>query len=182
MQKNAQKLVSQRNIFLFLSSALLLLVFLLTILLFSKNERTVIIPTVGPSFWVEEGRVSNTYLEQMGMFLADMLLNRSPADVDKKNQTILEYVHPAFYHEIRKQLVQERENIVKDDQSFLFRAERHYVDAAKGSFVIEGEFLVFVGKVGEIPACAQQERKKYNLFFECLNGKLLLKSLKKGEV
>ena len=182
LRKNVTKLVTQRNLFLFFSTVLLFVVVLLTVLLFSKSERIVLLPTTGPSLWIEEKKVSDSYLEKMGFFLADLLLNRSPADVERKNQLILEHVHPVFYHEIRKLLLQEKENIVKNEQSFFFRTERNYSDKKCETFITEGEFMVFVGKNGETARCAQSERKKFILKFQCQNGKLLLTSLKTEEV
>lgn len=131
---------------------------------------------------MEDKRVSSGYLEKMGLFLSDLLLNRTPSDVERKNQIILEYVHPAFYQEIRKILTQEKESLLKGQQSFFFRTERSYVDMDKETFVVEGEFLVLVGKGGEAPFCAQKERKKFSLQFHCQNGKLQLTSLKKEPI
>jgi len=172
----------QRNILLLFSAVLAFSSSLLAVLLFFKTERTIIVPTSGSSFWVEEQRVSSEYLEKMGMYLSDLLFNRSPADVNKKNQTILEYVHPSSYHEIKKLLRREQEAIEKGNQSFFFRIERTFVDMEQNAFIAEGEFIVFVGKNGEAPFCAQNERKKYVFHFACLNGKLLLTSLKKGDI
>ena len=182
LKKGTEKLVAQRNCFLFFSAALSIAVILLSVLLFFKNERIVVVPTTGSSFWIEDERVSSGYLEKMGLFLSDLLLNRTPSDVEKKNQIILEYVHPTFYQEIRKTLSQEKENMLKGQQSFFFRTERNYVDMANEMFVVEGEFLVLVGKGGEAPFCAQRERKKFSLQFHCQNGKLQLTSLKKEPI
>lgn len=181
-KKSIEKLVVQRNYFLFFSLVLAVVSVLLSTLLFFRSEKIVIVPTVGQSFWIEDGRVSSGYLEKMGLFLSDLLLNRTPSDVEKKNQIILEYVHPAFYQEIRKTLIQEKENILKGQQSFFFRTERSYVDMNSEEFVVEGEFLVLVGKGGEAPFCAQRERKKFVLQFHCQNGKLQLTSLKKETI
>jgi type IV conjugative transfer system protein TraE len=178
-KKSTEKLVTQRNCFLFFAAILSIAVVFLATLLFFKNERTVIVPTSGPSFWIEDARVSSVYLEKMGLFLSDLLLNRTPADVERKNQIVLEHVHPAFYQEIRKILNQERETLLQGQQSFFFRTSRSFVDLPNQTFVIEGEFLILVGKMGETPFCAQHERKKFTLKFHCQNGKLLLTSLTK---
>ena len=176
-----QRLVRQRNRLYFFSAVLSLAVLLLSILLFLKKERWVIVPTQGASFWIEENRASSAYIEKMGLFLADLLLNRSPSDVDKKNKIVLEYAHPSFYQDMHKSLTQEKEAIIKGNQSFVFRPERTYVEATE-SFVIEGEFFVFIGKRGESAFCTQQGRKKYTLGFCCQHGKLLLTSLKSEEI
>jgi type IV conjugative transfer system protein TraE len=177
-----RKLAMQRNIFLLFALLLSFAVMLLTILQFSRNERIVIVPTTGPAFWVENSKVSSSYLESMGVFLSDMLLNRSPADAEWKNKSILEHVHPSFYHEIRKQLLQDKDTILKDGQSFVFRVETSAANPSDYTFALEGEFLVFVGKKGSKPVCAQIDRRRYTLGFQCQNYKLLLMSLKKEEI
>lgn len=176
---NNQKLVTQRNIFLFFSSFLLAAVLLLSCLLFLKKERIVIVPTVGPSLWIEQGKTSDVYLEKLGSYVADLLLTRTPADVDQKNKIILEHIHPIFYHEAKKQLQQDRENIIHSDQSLLFRPSRSYIDPLKQAYVIEGELFAFIGKTGELPSCTQTEQKRFTFEFQCQGGKLLLKSLKR---
>lgn len=178
LKTTAQKVVTQRNIFLALTVFSSLAIILLTILLFNKQERVIILPTQGPELWVEKRQVSNTYLERMGIFLSDLLLNRTPSDIDQKNKLILEQVHPAFYHEIQKQLRQEKDILIKSNHTLFFRSERSFINAVLQTFTIEGELLIFIGKEGEKPSCAQQERKRYILGFETQYGKLLLKSLK----
>lgn len=173
------KVVTQRNIFLFFSVALSFAIMLLAILLFVKKERIIIVPTVGASLWVEESKVSDTYLEKFGSYIADQLLTRTPSDVDRKNKTILEYIHPSFYHDAKKQLQQDRESIVKSNQSLLFRPSKSYIDPLRSVYVVEGELIVFVGKTGEKPSCAQIEQKRFTFEFNCQAGKLLLKSLKR---
>jgi len=76
-------------------------------------------------------------------------------------------------------LQKEKEAVLKGNQAFCFRMAKSSLDVAKGAFYLEGEFQVFLGKEGELPFCAQHEPKKYTLQFECINGRLMLKSLKK---
>lgn len=179
---NIKKLVMQRNIFLLFSALLSCAVILLTILLFFKNERVVVVPTNAPSFWVENNKASETYLESMGVFLSDLLLNRSPADAEWKNKAILEHVHPAYFHEIRKQLNQDKKNIINQAQSFVFQTEKASVDMSTRSFVLEGESLVFIGKQGSKPVCSQMVKRRYTLGFQCQSHKLLLVSMKREDL
>lgn len=179
LKMNALKSLQQRNIFLFFSLLQAVVLIVLSFVILLRKERIVIVPTVGPSYWIEENQASSLYVEKMGIYLSDLLLNRTPSDVEKKNKLILEHVHPAFYQKIKKQLIQEQENMNKSNQSYFFRTERCYAFANQLSFVIEGEFLVLISKTGDTPICAQNEQKKYILNFQCQNGKLLLTSFKK---
>ena len=174
-----QKIVTQRYVFLFFSVALSIAILMLSTLLFVKKERIVVVPTSGNTLWIEESKVSDTYLDKFGSYIADLLLTRTPADVSRKNKIILEYIHPSFYHEAKKQLQQDKESIIKSDESILFRPARSYIDPLNLTYVLEGELLVFVGKTGEKPSCAQNEPKRFTFGFQCHAGKLLLKSLKR---
>ncbi len=179
LKVNLHKVMAQRNIFLFFSVLLSVAVILLSCLLFVKKERIVVIPTVGPALWIEESRVSDTYLEKMGSYLSDQLLTRTPSDVERKNKILLEHVHPSFYQEAKKQLSQEKDRIIAANQTLLFRASRSYIDPTQQAYVLEGELLIFVGKIGDSPSVAQADRKRFTLEFQCEGGKLLLKSLKR---
>lgn len=150
----------------------------LATLLFSKKERIVIVPTGGSPMWIEDTQVSDLYLEKMGTFLAGLWLNKSPLEIDRRNQLVLEYVHPEFYHAAKKQLRQDKESIAKFDQTIFFRTDRAFVEGKKRCYVLEGELITLIGKTGETPSCAQHERKRFSLEFVCQNGKLLLRGIK----
>lgn len=178
LKLNLTKIVAQRNIFLCFSLLLAATTAVLSCLLLMKRERTIILPTVGPSLWVEESNVSDTYLSSLGSYLADLLLTRTPSDVDSKNARFLEHVHPTFYHEARRQLLQEKETLTAGKQTLLFRPFRSFVDGSKTAYVTEGELLALVGKIGETPSCAEAKQKRFTFEFHCERGKLLLTSLK----
>ena len=179
LTSNVRKIVMLRNIFIGLSFLLSLALVLLICLLFKKSERIVILPTTGSSLWIENNAVSDSYLEKMGSHISDLLLTRTEADVDRKNKQILDLVHPELYHSVKKQLLLDKENIQKHNQTLFFRLERGYIDSFQKAYIAEGELLVFIGKLGENPSCIQREKKRFVFGFECQSGKLLLKSLKK---
>lgn len=173
-----KKIVSQRNAFLLFSVVLAFTTATLSCLLFFKKERVVILPTTGSSLWLEDNKVSDSYLEKFGSYLADLLLTRTPSDVDRKNQLILKHVHPLFYHAAHQQLRQDRDTLIKSDQLLFFRKTRSFINPQDQTFTIEGDLMAFIGKSGEIPTCAQTEKKRFILGFQCQGGKLFLKSLK----
>ena len=179
---NIRKIVVLRNIFIGFSFILSIAIILLVCLLLQKSERVIILPTVGPSLWIENNQASDSYLEKMGAYVSDLLLTRTEADVDRKNKLILELVHPELYHSIKKQLLLDKQNIFKHNQTLLFRLERGYVDPHTKKYIVEGELLVFIGKLGENPSCVQRDNKRFIFGFECQGGKLLLKSLKKENI
>jgi conjugal transfer pilus assembly protein TraE len=54
-------------------------------------------PTIEKSFWVAKDKVSASYLEQMGSFMAYPTLDVSPSSVEWKKGMLLQYVAPDVY-------------------------------------------------------------------------------------
>ena len=62
------------------------------------RERIVLTPpTIDKSFWIAKDKVSASYLEQMGSFVAYLTLDVSPSSVDWKKGMLLQYVAPDVY-------------------------------------------------------------------------------------
>ena len=54
-------------------------------------------PSIDKTFWVSKERVSSSYLEQMGSFIAYLTLDVSPQSIDWKKSMLLQYVSPDVY-------------------------------------------------------------------------------------
>ncbi len=176
---NVKKLISQRNIFIALTMISTCSVVMLSSLLLLKRERTILVPLNGATMWIGEGSASATYLEKMGLYLSDLLLTRSPADVEQKNKLILQHVHPKCFYQIGKILAEDKEKILAHNQSIVFQSDRSYIEQGTLTFVTEGEKLVLVRKDHNAPVLAQQDRCTYRLGFKIENGRPLLVTLKK---
>ena len=62
------------------------------------RERIVLTPpTIDKSFWVAKDKVSASYLEQMGSFIAYLTLDVSPSSIEWKKGMLLQYVAPDVY-------------------------------------------------------------------------------------
>jgi conjugal transfer pilus assembly protein TraE len=71
---------------------LLALVVILNLL---GTVRTVVVPpSINKTFWVTRDKASSEYLEQMGSFIAWLVLDVTPASIDWKKDILLGYVEP----------------------------------------------------------------------------------------
>jgi conjugal transfer pilus assembly protein TraE len=62
------------------------------------RERIVLTPpAIDKSFWVAKDKVSASYLEQMGGFMAYLTLDVSPSSIEWKKAMLLQYVAPELY-------------------------------------------------------------------------------------
>jgi type IV conjugative transfer system protein TraE len=179
---NIRKIIGQRNIFIALAAMMSLSTVILGLLLFSKSERIVIVPTSGPSLWVDQDKVSRKYLESMGTLLADLLLNRSPADSDWRNQEILKYVDPSCYHNLKRLLIEDAQKLKSSHKATVFRPDLSYADMQKMEFSVEGTSEVFVGKADQKLTHAQSVHRRYTLGFKCTSGRLHLTSIKQEAI
>ena len=181
-QDKLKALISQRNVLALCVIALSIAVIKLSIAVQSKEERVVIIPTTGPSFWVEKSRTSKEYLNVIGTFLSDLLLTRTPADIAWKNDQILGHAHPSFYGPLKQALLEEKEKMIQTQSTFLFEAARSYAYDQKLQFVIEGVQKTYIEKTGKNAPLIQSEKMKYTLSFRCEEGRLYLNSISQEKV
>lgn len=170
-------LASQRNVLAFCVLALSVAVIKLCFTVQSKEERVVVVPTMGPSFWLEKSRVSKDYLSTMGIFLSDLLLTRTPSDVRWKNEQILGHAHPRFYSQLKRALSEEKETIRASQSTFLFEASHLYPIEKDLQFIIEGVQKTYIEKTGKGKPLVHAQKLKYILSFRCEEGRLYLTSI-----
>ena len=97
LDANLRGLYYQRNIFAAVSILLGIVLVVISCFLFVKRERIVVVPpVVGQEFWVDGNTISPTYLEQFGVFLGELLLNKSAQSALEQRTIILRHTDPSF--------------------------------------------------------------------------------------
>ncbi len=181
-QAKLKALISQRNVLALGVIALSLAVIQLSFAVRNKEERVVVIPTTGPSFWVEKSRASQQYLQVIGVFLSDLLLTRTPADISWKNDQVLGHAHPRFYNALKKALSEEKETLLQAQSSFVFETTRSYPLENSLQFVVEGNQKTYVAKTGGGGSLVQSQKIKYILSFCCEEGRLYLNHISQEKI
>ena len=172
------KILYQRNILLPICILLAISQLISIICLMQKSVRVVVVPgLVSNSFWVDEKKVSPTYLEQVSVFLANVLLTKSPATAIEQRHIILRHVLPEFFGKLQRDLVIEEEKMIKDNISYVFYPVSVKLNPRSLKAFIIGDKVAFVGS-----KIVQKEREEYHFSFVCRGGRLFLKSLIKKEV
>lgn len=176
LKKSLQGLEFQRNIFLAFSVVTSLSLLIVSMFLFVKKERIVIVPPVlEKEFWVDTQSISATYLEQMGLFLSQLLLNKSPQSAASQRSTLLRHTDPLFTIALKQRLVEEEEILTKQNASYVFYPVDMKVNLSEMSLILQGDRLLFVaGKQ------VSSVREEYTLHFSYAGARLLLKSITNG--
>jgi len=180
LEKNLHYLLFQRNILAALAFLLVLALLILSVFLFIKQERVIVVPPViEKEFWVDAQQVSPTYLEQFGYFLGQLLLSKSPQSAVAQRSVLLRHTAPAYAGMLKQRLIEEEEILKKQSASYVFYPIDIKVNMDQMSLLLTGDRVVFIG--GK-EVC--QEKEGYILRFSYSGSRLLLTEVeaeKKGQ-
>ncbi len=136
----------------------------------SGRERVILVPpTISKTFWVDQERVSAAYLEQMGYFLMQLILNVTPQSADHQSRVLLQYAAPAAAGELRTQLATSIERLKRDGAATVFSPQDISVDERALKVGIRGQLTTYVSerRVSDVP-------KGYLIEFKTNGGRLTL--------
>lgn len=136
----------------------------------SGRERVILVPpTISKTFWVDQEHVSAAYLEQMGYFLMQLILNVTPQSADHQSRVLLQYAAPAAAGELRTQLATSIERLKRDGAATVFSPQDISVDERALKVGIRGQLTTYVSerRVSEVP-------KGYLIEFKTNGGRLTL--------
>lgn len=151
-----------------------LLICLVIILNVVGMERTIVVPpTIDKSFWVTRERVSREYLEQMGSFVAWLILDVTPASIDWKKDILLNYVAPDQHGAMQSRQEIEAERLRRINASTFFLPQQLVPNEDKQTVAIRGRLRTQVN--GQETAT---ETRAYLAEFQYAGGRMHLKSFK----
>jgi conjugal transfer pilus assembly protein TraE len=144
-QTRISYLVSQRNILAGLSSVLLVVVFLQSIFLFFRHERIIVSPPeLHQSYWVEGNRFSESYLEEMAVFFAHLLLDVSSESLLYQGDVILRHVDAESYSRIRTKLFADAAQLKKENATSRFQPKKAIVLRKSMEVQLKGTMTQYV--------------------------------------
>jgi len=151
-----------------------LLTCLVIILNLIGTERTIVVPpSIDKTFWVTKDRVSREYLEQMGSFVAWLILDVTPASIDWKKDILLNYVAPDRYGAMKSRQEIEAERLKRINASTFFLPQQLVANEDNQTVVIRGRLRTQVN--GQDTAT---ETKAYLAEFQYVGGRMHLKAFK----
>jgi conjugal transfer pilus assembly protein TraE len=138
------------------------------------TERTIVVPpSIDKTFWVTKDRVSRAYLEQMGSFIAWLILDVSPASIDWKKDILLNYVAPDQHGAMKLRQEIEAERLKRINASTSFLPQQLVTSEEQQTVVIRGRLRTQVN--GQDTAT---DTKAYLAEFRYAGGRMHLKSFK----
>ncbi|MCU6435336.1 type IV conjugative transfer system protein TraE [Undibacterium sp. Jales W-56] len=151
-----------------------LLACLVIILNLIGTERTIVVPpSIDKTFWVTKDRASHEYLEQMGSFIAWLILDVTPTSIDWKKDVLLNYVAPDQHGAMKSRQEVEAERLKHINASTSFLPQQLVANETNQSVVVRGRLRTQVN--GQETAL---ETKAYLAEFQYMGGRIHLKSFK----
>jgi len=165
-------ILHQRNALFALVVTLLGLNIIQAFTTFFKSERVVVMPpSVSREFWVEKGRVSPAYLEEMALFFAGFILEMSPESTAYKREIILRNTVSEGYGALKTKLLDDERRLKKERVVTSFQPNAVKVSPNTMAVEVTGDLLRFVGEKR-----ISQSRDTYAFTFIYRNARLLIKS------
>lgn len=138
----------RRNRGLALTVAALAICLLLTLLIALNligTARTVVVPpTINKSFWVTRDKASVELIEQMGSFVAWLILDVSPSSIDWKKDLLLGYVDPGQYGALKTRQEVEAERLKRINAATTFSPQQLVASEESQSLVVRGRLRTLV--------------------------------------
>ncbi len=118
---------------------------LLVIINLLGTVRTVVVPpSLNKTFWVSRDKASSEYLEQMGSFIAWLILDVTPASIDWKKDILLGYVEPDQYGALKTRQEVEAERLKRINAATIFAPQQLVANEEGQTLVIRGRLRTLV--------------------------------------
>lgn len=151
-----------------------MLICLVIILNLIGTERTIVVPpSIDKTFWVTKDHASREYLEQMGSFVAWLILDVTPASIDWKKDVLLNYVAPDQHGAVKSRQEIEAERLKRINASTFFLLQQLVANETNQTVVVRGRLRTQVN--GQDTAT---ETKAYLAEFQYAGGRIHLKAFK----
>jgi conjugal transfer pilus assembly protein TraE len=137
------------------------------------HRETLVPPTINKTFWVEDDQVSDSYMEQMGLFILRNALDVTPVSAEYQARMILKYAAPASYGELERELITTAKRQQKDGVSTFYSVTSVTPDGKNRQVVFNGVLRTMLGD-----KVVSDVQKQYAIKFGQSNGRVFVKELR----
>ena len=145
LQTTLDRLWRQRNASLVLNLLMGLSNVLLIVGWLGRDEKVILLPpSQGDSWWVTKQGACAPYLEQMSLYLVQLLLNITPKTAALSHEKFLTYVTPSAYGQFKKALLRKLEESQRSEISSTFYPTSITIDQTSSRTKAQGLLYQYV--------------------------------------
>lgn len=170
---NLDQVRKQRNLFLLVATILLVGNLLLSLKIFSLEEKIIMVPGISQEISVTNGQVSRSYLEESSLLFLSSLLDLTPDTVAHKRDMVLKYTSSRSQQEmqnIKNYFIEAEEEHKKFNMSTYFTPNKLEANVKNLEVVAIGILSSNFGKNGW-----ESKKTSFVLKFEFVAGHLKLR-------
>lgn len=176
--KEIDKLSNEKKFFGFIILVLLLVILVQGILnynLITANRTIVLPPTITKEFWATDKKLSESYFEQIGFYIADRVLSVSPETVESSYLSLLPFFdsNSSSLKEVREKLKAQSDFVKSEKLYQVFYPLRMYPDYTNHKITIEGPMKKFIGEM----LVHETNKSTITIKYEIKAGRFMIKSL-----
>lgn len=167
-------LLHKRNLLLSLVTVLLMINGIQALYTLFRDQRIVVMPAdLKQEVWLKKNQVSASYLEEMALMFASLILESSPESAAYKRDIILRYAAPSDYGALKRTLLEDEKRLKAEHVTTSFHPQSIKVDSPQLTVELTGALSRFVGEKR-----ISQSKDTYRFQFAFKAGRLSIKSFK----
>lgn len=167
----------QRNVLLGFNGILLVLLLIMSLCLFFKKEKIVVLPPeVKRGFWVSGNQFSREYLEDMATFFLHLALDVNQSNFTYNSEILMRYADTESGNYLRQKFARDKEKLKKNDAATTFDIKELKIFLDKNTVRAEGKLKQYVGS-----RVIKESNEIYEVSFKAYQGRLFFKEIKRIE-
>jgi conjugal transfer pilus assembly protein TraE len=153
-----------------LTTVLLLIIFTMSLYLFFRNERVIVLPPeVRREFWAEGNRFSPEYLEEQAVYMVHLALDVNQTNLPYNTEILMRYADSETCSHLKEKFEKDIKKLKKNDASTRFDVKNATVYPEKNIVHVTGRLISFVGS-----KLINDQQQTYEVRFKTFRGRLFL--------
>lgn len=138
------------------------------------KQTTVILepPTRSKAIAIVGDRVDAAWLEEMGAWVAHMMLDASPHSIAWQQEQLLKWVHPTAHGQLQQEMAVQAKRLIETNASTMFWLQQVAPDIEHTRVALIGQLDTYVNGV-KVPGSSRSQA--YLVQFESRGGRMLIK-------
>ena len=139
-----------------------------------SKDHTVILepPTRSKTIAVVGERVDGAWLEEMGAWIAHMMLDASPHSIAWQQEQLLKWVHPSAHGQLQQDMAVQAKRLIDTNASTIFWLQQVAPDPDRVRVALIGQLDTYVNGM---KVAGSSRTASYLLSFESKGGRMLIK-------
>ena len=167
----------QRNVLLGFNGILLILLLIMSLCVFFKKEKVIVLPPeVRSEFWIEGNRFSPGYLEEMAAYFLHLSLDVNQSTLIYNTGILMRYADVESGNYLRQKLEKDRKKLKENNASTVFEIQELTTYPDLNRVRAEGKLKQYVGS-----KVIKESSETYEVSFKTYHGRLFFKEIKRIE-